>query len=213
MKKQHALSFLLVVTIIFSLILTASASEPAVIQIDSFNEYDYIERIQESSPKELEEVGLSVQEAQVIISEFYNALSERAALSDDELHAYGYSDHQIDLLHSFAAGQTLSSSELRSLGATCNGEIVRTYCIGKSARFSYTFTWQSCPIMTLSDSAAMRWIAYDDNGNTIGVEQSSRSISVEYHFGRSSSPVSGPAFAHYGLTMQSSYSVFSALGN
>ena len=149
MKKQHALSFLLVVTIIFSLILTASASEPAVIQIDSFNEYDYIERIQESSPKELEEVGLSVQEAQVIISEFYNALSERAALSDDELHAYGYSDHQIDLLHSFAAGQTLSSSELRSLGATCNGEIVRTYCIGKSARFSYTFTWQSCPIMTL----------------------------------------------------------------
>ena len=53
--------------------------------------------------------------------------------------------------------------------------------------------------MTLSDSAAMRWIAYDDNGNTIGVEQSSRSISVEYHFGRSSSPVSGPAFAHYGF--------------
>lgn len=105
----------------------------------------------------------------------------RASLSDSELRAYGYNNSEISLFHALANGETLSSEELRALGSTCNGSITRHSCNTKTAEFSYTFTWNRCPLITLSDSAAMRWIAYSSDGGEIGVEQVSHSLTLEYH--------------------------------
>jgi hypothetical protein len=201
MKHRQLSLQLLVFILLFSLAVPASATpatESNTIQLESFNEYDYIELLQTSSPQELEEIGISEQEAMTVISEFEDALLDRASLSDSELESYGYDDSEIALFHALTDGETLSSAEIRSLGSTCEGEITRHSFTETSAKFSYTFTWDRCPIMTLSDSAAMRWIAYDSTDEDIGVEPASSSMRVEYHFKGNASSDGSPAFAHYG---------------
>ena len=190
-------TFIFVSALLFSLAAPAYASDSNVTQLEPFNEYDYVELLQTSSPQELEEKGLSEQETTAIISNFESALLNRASLSDSELRAYGYNNSEISLFHALANGETLSSEELRALGSTCNGSITRHSCNTKTAEFSYTFTWNRCPLITLSDSAAMRWIAYSSDGGEIGVEQVSHSLTLEYHF-QGNAASSGPAFAHYG---------------
>lgn len=199
MKKQYILSFLLLFSISISLTLPVAATGTSDIQVESFNEYDYIETIQDSSAQELEEMGMSVQEAEATVFAFENALFDRASLSDEELQAYGYDSSEIELLHAYADGQTLSSAELRSLGSTCTAIITRHSCSTKSAEFSYTFTWDRCPVMTLSDSAAMKWVVYDASGSEIGVQQVSRSMTIEYHFKGNAASSGNDAFAHYGV--------------
>lgn len=172
-----------------------AANDFSNIQVESFNEYDYIDILQRSTPKKLEELGISVQEAASVVSEFENALLERALLSDSELRGYGYDDSEIGLFRAYSNGQMLSSAQLRSLGSTCSATITRSSVSLKSATFSYTYTWNRCPIVTLSDSAAMKWIAYDNAGGTIGVEQTSYSMTIDYYHmdkntsGSSSTPV------------------------
>lgn len=197
MKHRKLLSLFLVFIFLFSLAAPAFATESNTIQVVSTNEYDYIELLQTSTPQELEEIGISEQEAITIISSFEDALLERASLSDSELEAYGYDDSEIALFHALAAGETLSPAELRSLGSTCEGTITRHFLTLTSAKFSYTFTWDRSPYIMLSDSAAMRWIAYDSSDREIGVEQVSSSMLVEYHYYSPTSDGS-PAFSHHG---------------
>lgn len=181
MKKLISLFLSLSMLSALTLMASAVADIPSV-QIESFNEYDYIEMLQESSPRELMELGLSDQEAAETIAAFESALFERALLPDAELRAYGYDDSEIALLRAYANGQVLSSEELQSLGSTCTGKLRRLSCSTTTASFSYTWTWDRCPIVTLSDSAALRWIAYDADGGEIGVEQSSSSMNVDYYY-------------------------------
>lgn len=161
---------------------SASAVGEASTTSESFNEYDYIQIIKESTPQELATLGVSEQEATEIISSFEDALSARASLSETELRGYGYDESEIALLHAYANGETLSPSQLRDLGSNCEGTITLNNVSANSASFSYTFTWDRCPIQTLSDSAAMRWIAYDADDHEIGVEQDPFSMTVGYYY-------------------------------
>ena len=212
MKKKNLLSLLFVFALLFSLSMPASAIDSNnVIQLDPVNEYDYIDMLQNSSPQELEEIGLSEFEAMEIVSNFENALLNRASLSDSTLAAYGYNDSEIALFHRLAAGESLSSVEPQSLGSTCTGSITRHSCYLKSAEFSYTFTWNRCPIATNSDAAALRWIAYDSSDSEIGVSQKSSSLTVEYHFTGNAGSDGSPAFAHYGTPTYEAQSDFNTI--
>lgn len=197
MKNHRLLSFSLLFSLLFTLTTTCFAAEQSssTIHLEPYNEYSYIQTLQECSPKELEEIGITKQEAESIVLKFENALLERALLPDSELQAYGYNNSEIALFRAYANGQPLSSSELYSLGSTCNGDLIRNHCSPKGASFTYKFTWDRCPIMMLSDSAALRWIAYDENSNDIGVEQSSWSMLVEYHYKGNAASDGSPALA------------------
>lgn len=48
-----------------------------------------IEMLQNSSPRELEDLGISEQDAAAVITAFEEALLERSLLPDSELRAYG----------------------------------------------------------------------------------------------------------------------------
>ena len=197
MKQYRILSLLLVLSTLFTLPITASAVDnSSTIQLEPFNEYSYIQTLQSSSVEELESLGVSPQEAQKTISEYERSLFERAQLSDSELRAYGYDNAEIELFHAYADGQVLSYEQLYSLGSTCYADIVRESCSPTTATFSYVFTWNRCPIMTLSDSAAMRWIVYDENGEEIGVQQTSSSMIIEYHFKGNAASDGSDALAH-----------------
>lgn len=164
--------------------------------IEIFNEYDYIENLQESTAQELKAQGLSVQDATAIISAFEDALFERATLTDGELKEFGYNDSEIQLLNAYADGQALSSEELRTLGSVCTGEITSYSSNSQgTATFEYSWTWDRCPIVTLSDSAAMRWVAYDANNNEIGVIQTSTVMAVDYYY-MDKTTTSGTSFVY-----------------
>lgn len=179
--SKHILSLLLSISILTSLTSGASASNyPPTMA--SFNEYDYIELLEESTSEDLDDIGITMQEAENIISEFENALFERASLPESDLRAYGYNDSEIELLHAYANGQELSTAELRAVSSTCTGEISRGYVTATTANFTYKWTWDRCPVITLSDASAMKWIAYDSNDQEIGVQQTSVRMNVHYYY-------------------------------
>lgn len=121
MKKITSIIFSVIMLVSFSF--SASAVGEASTTSESFNEYDYIQIIKESTPQELATLGVSEQEATEIISSFEDALSARASLSETELRGYGYDESEIALLHAYANGETLSPSQLRDLGSNCEGTI------------------------------------------------------------------------------------------
>lgn len=183
--KNRSITLLFIIAIIISLLAmtvsaagTDSASDVCPV---SFNEYDYIQTIRQSNSQELEALGLNTQKAEEIVCEFEEALAVRASLSDEQLTAYGYDDFEIELFHKYVNGEELSSNELKALSSTCTGDITCQWITPRAAQFTYTWTWNRCPIVTLSDCSALRWIAYNDESIEIGVEQTSSSMNIQYY--------------------------------
>ncbi len=156
--------------------------DTATVQIErqEFNEYNYITGLKNSSPTELSNLGLTEQEADLIVAEFEDALMTRALLPEDKLIAYGYSEEEIEILRSYAAGNDLSDSELQSITATCSTAIVNMGVTANRAEFGYEWIWDQCPLVTLKDSAALCWNAYDENNAANDVERYSVDAEIYY---------------------------------
>lgn len=169
------------------------------IEEEVFNEYAYIEFLQDSTPLELQELGISQQDVSTLISEYEKALSERSMLSDSQLKEFGYSDAEIEILRAYADGETLSASELYAVSGTCTTRINRHYCYTDSASFSYSWEWDHCPFITLEDSAAMHWQVYDTNNNAIAAQRSSSHLLVQYYVKESGSTTSSTTLAYESL--------------
>lgn len=151
-------------------------------EFELYNEYDYVRTIDESTMSELQEMELSTQEADKIVEEFEKGLVARAALSDVELTALGYTQEEISLLRAFRDGDVLTDAELRAVSGTCTGKFQRNFVLGSKAEFTYIWTWDHCPIFTLSDASAIRWLVYDVNGHEIGVNVIEKHLKVNYHY-------------------------------
>ena len=126
-------------------------------------------------------MGLTRRDADDVVSQFETALYERASLPDSVLSKMGYSDEQIKILHSYANGEFVSESELRLVTATCTGHISLISFSNIFSKFKYQWEWDMCPTMTIKDSAAMRWLAYNSDNLEIGVDIVSQSATVNYY--------------------------------
>lgn len=89
---------------------------------------------------------------------------------------------EISILKDYANGQSLTDSEYRAIAGTCTGNITLGNCGTKYASFYYTWDWDHCPVITLSDSAAVRWLAYDKQGYDFSVIAYSKSVSIDYYW-------------------------------
>lgn len=161
----------------------AAVNKLTTMSIQVSNEYDYISMLKQSTTEELDEIGITREEADNIISEFNAALSKRATLSDTQLITYGYTTEEIDILRAYAKGTRVSDNSIRAITGTCTGNIKLTNCGTKYATFAYTWSWDHCPIMTLSDSAAMRWLAYDKKGYNFSVIRTNLTTTIDYYNG------------------------------
>lgn len=153
-----------------------------VVDMGEYNEYDYILDIQTSTPSELSLLGLSSQKASTLIDSFYDALDTRASMTDDVLEGMGYNSSEIAILRTYASGGVLTDAEMRAATGTCTGTFTRHSVTTTTAEFSYSWEWDHCPLITLSDSSAMTWLVYESDGDLIGVEQVSKSLTVNYAF-------------------------------
>lgn len=197
MKKIF--SILISFVIIFSMAMPSFAAEEDFgAQGLYFNEYDYILTLQQSTPGELEEMGLTEVEANEIVANFENELAKRAALPDEVLVGYGYEKNEIDALHAYNSNVISKSSNIlendktvmqafpiemmRAITGTCTGKITASYCSTKKVVFKYSWSWDHAPVMQLKDSAAVRWLAYDSKGHEIDVTKTSDSRTINYYW-------------------------------
>ena len=93
-----------------------------------------------------------------------------------KLKGLGYTDTQIDILKSYQKGKILSEHELRGISGTYTGTIKLKNCGTKYAEFYYEWTWDHAPIITASDSFAMRWLAYDSSGHEFDIDRKFRLV-------------------------------------
>lgn len=190
MKK--ILSIILSAVLICALAIPAFAAdnEPQIIGTTYTNEYDYILAIQYATSEELSEMGLTKEQANKIVTSFEIALHERAALPEEALIGYGYTQDQIAALRSYNAvavnsidsTNALPLSTMRAITGTCTGTITASYLTTKAATFKYTWSWDHAPIMKLKDSAAIRWLAFDSNGYEVDVTKTSDSSIINYYW-------------------------------
>ena len=147
------------------------------------NEYDYIHALQEASETELEEIGLSAEDVKLVSSKFVSGLESLAQMSDRSLKSFGYSAEEIDILRAFAAGKQLSDAELRAVAGECTGDFDFISCDKKGAQFAYWWVWDHAPIIQLQDAAAVRWIAFDSEGDDFDVTRYALDSTIEYYDG------------------------------
>lgn len=187
MKKF--LSIILSLTIIFTLAVPALAADNTNTQITYSNEYDYIVMLQNSTPEELAELGMTQADVTATVDAFYKALAERATLPDETLIGYGYTPSEIEILRSYnplsrttATTNSKTTADLRAVTGTLTGKIKLNNCGTKYATFRYEWSWDHSPIMTLRDSAAMRWLAYDSNGYEFDLIKTSETVNIDYYW-------------------------------
>lgn len=185
MKKF--LSIILSLAMVFSLSATAFAAENTSTQIGVTytNEYDYLVMLQNSTPEELAELGMTQEDVTATVNAFYEAIAERATLSDETLIGYGYTPDEIDTLRAYnpVSRATVAAADLRAITGTLTGTIKLNNCGTKYATFRYEWSWDHSPIMTLKDSAAMRWIGYDSNGYELDLTKTSETVNIDYYWG------------------------------
>lgn len=188
MKKL--LSVILCLTMMFSLSATTFAAEQTeVVQTTYTNEYDYILAIQELNREELAEIGMTPNDVADTVEAFYKAVDERISLPEETLIGYGYTPEKIELMKSYntstftSRDTSLSDAQLRGIAGVCTGTLSSSYCSSRLVNFTYSWSWDHAPFVKLSDSAAVRWAAYDSNGHEIDVTKYSQRTDINYYWG------------------------------
>lgn len=182
---RKIISLVVVIALCFTTVATtafAMDNTSAENVVQTINEYDYITELSQATAEELAEMGMTQAEANNVVCQFEDALMERATLPDSDLIGMGYTADEISSLRSYAAGARLVDAEVRGLTGTCTGNIKVKNCGTKYATFYYTWEWDHCPIMTLSDSAAVRWLAYDTNGYEFSIIQTGLDVEIDYYW-------------------------------
>lgn len=192
MKKygKSAAALLLVALVLVSIVPVSAADlRNAPIQVTSFNEFDYIEKIQSYSKEELVNSGVSAEDAERILEfDYKEALFERAQLPANKLEALGYTEDQIQALKDFAANPD-GDYDLSVTSATLQGRLSLVSGGSTFRTVKYTWHWSSMPLMALKEYVGMRWQGVDSNGYTVDMtnppntssSSSNRSGTVTYY--------------------------------
>lgn len=183
LKKLIALTSILAICMATGISASASEGNLQDVSMQTFNEYDYVLALEKSSVQELAQSGLTECDVKEYILQFEAALDARATLTEEELMSLGYAQEEIDLLHAHAQGARLSDAELRAITGTCTGVISQYACSDSTAEFSYSWTWDHCPLVALKDSAAIRWKACDSNAHEIDTLKRPPVTKIDYYQG------------------------------
>ncbi|MGM9670547.1 MAG: hypothetical protein ACI3XD_03125 [Oscillospiraceae bacterium] len=173
-KRGRKLVVLFLATLFLVGVMPVSAVDMSTepVQEMSFNEFEYIEEIQNRSKEELMDAGMSAEDAEEILAFDYEAaLYERAQLSEEKLTALGYTEKQIQLLKDFAANPD-GDYDLAAASATLQGRL--TLLTGGSTFriVKYAWSWSSMPLMSLNEYVGVCWQGVNSSGGIVDMTNS-----------------------------------------
>lgn len=189
MHQKRIISLVLSVILSLTILTPAYAADMAMAdsetaEVSTYNEYDYIMALKNAPAQQ--NAAQNNSDVAEEIRAFEEAFAERAALPDETLEQLGYSSDEIHLLRRYASGEALTDSEMRAATATCTGVITKQGFSGRLVMFTYTWTWNKCPAITLKDAYAMRWRAFDSNIHDLaGIEPTApMEAKIKYYVGQ-----------------------------
>lgn len=141
MKK--CLTLVLSVVFMLSLCIPVAAVSDSEMEVESFSISEY-EMVLRSHQEWLEEKSRNVAENAEMqsdpLEDYKDFLNERAALPEEVLRGYGYSDEQIDILKQYNRGELSFDEAARSSSAYLNGSL---YCgTHTTTKYSVTYSWE-----------------------------------------------------------------------
>lgn len=170
-----------------------------------YDEAEYYAFLSEASEDELAAESLTVNDASRILEEFDRAIYLRASMSYSELKGLGYTDEKIKIIKTIDEREKLSEEQIRAITATCTGSISSSLMNGTYCTFTYHWNWNNCPVVTLTDEVAAKWIAFNSSGLIMDSDIYSSTCYVSYYY--------GSVVEHVGsATKDSSNESFYALG-
>ena len=183
------LSFALALTIITVLSMPAYAYSAGKEKIFSINEWDEYQRVVSMSDNELLEAGYTKEDiTQIRNFNYEEEIKKRAALDDETLKAYRYTDHEIKELREAAEMEKIPESVMRSISSsTMTSELKYqgngSYVAGGSTMYyvdmKYSWSWSRIPYFTLMDMVA---IAYNSSVSNQFIYTSVSGYNLRCHF-------------------------------
>ena len=151
---------------------------------DVFNEYDYIVSVRKMSREDAENAGISVEELELIYSDYAEKeFLRRGLLSDKELkERYHYSTEQIEQLRAYRGTPLQDSPEMRALSASMSSSLHLFGGTGTIAILTYGWQWSTMPIIRLTDYVAMVWAGTYIGGTNNMTLHSSSYTRVFYYY-------------------------------
>lgn len=142
---------------IFSIFQVSAAAETSSVVSYQVSEIEMYNDLKMKSDFELAKLGFSeVEILQLRAFDLLDAMRERAALDDETLRLYGYTEDEIIELREYVASggrlrKVISGSTL-SLTFTFTGKIAK-----RSATGIFTWKWSRVPFFTMIDSIGVAW--------------------------------------------------------
>lgn len=153
---------------------------------DATNEYDYIVEVRAAVKNDLPITTQNEEEINYITSNAIESeLLYRASLPTEVLkNQYCYSDKAISILKTYNGERLEDVPELRAVTATLStsiGEIVKS---DTRIGIIYAWSWDSRPLIRLTDYAAVAWDATYENGksNNMALDQKTSFATVNYYY-------------------------------
>lgn len=148
------------------------------------NEADIYLKLQSMTDRELRESGYTEKEiAQLREFDLGKAIIERASLDDFTLRDMGYTQEDIDILRQYHGELITENSAVYATLAQLTGVIVCKGASTSQISFEYQWAWDKVPVTNQTDNVALRWVAYNPQGQEISVSLTSSNHIVNYQGG------------------------------
>lgn len=180
MKKL--ISILLCITV-FALSFTGivfAGSEAEKNQEIVINEFDYIETLSKLTDEELIKEGLSRGDVDLLFTEYITSIKDRAGFSTEKLLSLGYTQEQCAILHQFDSTGEISRDQLYAVAAIVTGNVTCNSVYNNVFTISFTWQWSTQPSICFSDICAIRWAAFNYNGEPMDSDLLSKNLDVYY---------------------------------
>lgn len=156
MKKIICTVLAIILITIIPMSAFANENEPNS-QTFIVSEEEIIEKLKNTSDEELQKMGYTSKEIEEIRTfDYFEALSERAKLSDEILALYNYSPEEICELRNYVAsgGKTKGKINSNSLTITLKFSNITN---GKQATGTVSWKWNKTTLIQLIDCVAVAW--------------------------------------------------------
>lgn len=212
---KRTIAFILSLVFILSTLSPCFADEPEVTSSVServIYEYDYYVAQRASASDPLVASTCSEQDAAILSNDIENELLRRSQLPDDELHAMGYTDEQIQLLREYNGERLEDYPQIRAATATVTASFSVLNANKITIKLRVNWQWTTLPLAkssAIKDLLAIGWKGTDSEGHELNVAYTPGQSFSQVFYYESNTSTTG-LVRKYDITCSDAYSNISS---